>query len=61
MISGAIRIQPEKNINITCLELPDFCKQYIYLQEYVGRKSLETTIEEVDRLKDRLTKTDQEK
>ncbi|XP_020629879.1 centrosomal protein of 135 kDa-like isoform X1 [Orbicella faveolata] len=30
-------------------------------KEYVGKKSLETTIEEVDRLKDRLTKTDQEK
>ena len=30
-------------------------------KEYVGRKSLETTIEEVDRLKDRLAKTDQEK
>lgn len=29
--------------------------------EYVEKKSLETTIEEVDRLKDRLAKTDQEK
>ena len=31
------------------------------MQEFVGRKSLENTMDEVDRLKDRLAKTDQEK
>ena len=52
-------------INSSCLELRDFAclisVNNTILQEYVGKKSLETTIEEVDRLKDRLTKTDQEK
>ena len=36
-------------------------KLLLSTQEFVGRKSLENTIDEVDRLKDRLAKTDQEK
>lgn len=36
-------------------------KLLLSTQEFVGRKSLESTIDEVDRLKDRLAKTDQEK
>lgn len=36
-------------------------KLLLSTQEFVGRKSLENTMDEVDRLKDRLAKTDQEK